>query len=122
MWKANLLSRRWFATFALLSIAALAAAFLFTSGALHVGQPKVQRIHNGMTVEQVEEVLGKPLPYGLTISHMYPGDQERIYEGERYHEIRVKFMNGVVVKIEDFERRHGTAPRIYQLLVLVIGT
>jgi hypothetical protein len=55
---------------------------------------KSGQVHKGMTVAQVEQVLGQPMPNGVHQA-MTPGNEERIYKVSLGTQVIVDYQNGV---------------------------
>ncbi len=72
--------------------------FCYTMGYAMAGSRRL--IHKGMTVAQVEQVLGQPIPNSIRRG-MTPGDEERSYQGRFGTQIHVDYLNGVAKFILD---------------------
>ena len=73
------------------------------------GPPRVQLVKTGMTVQQVEQVLGKP----VSVHNMppaLPGMQLREYRGDGDKRIFIGFKNGVATDISESAPRHNWPP------------
>ena len=57
-------------------------------------------VRPGMTIEQVEAVLGKP----TSVREIFPGEESRSYSNDGKHYVNVEFKNGRVFHIEEHTR------------------
>ena len=72
------------------------------------GPPKVQLVKVGMTVQQVEQVLGKPVR--VRNIPTLPGVQLREYRGDGEKRLFITFETGVVTDIDESAPRHNWPP------------
>jgi hypothetical protein len=63
--------------------------------------PDSERVHVGMTVEQVEAILGKP----NWVKEYMPGDEHRGYSIGGGRTMTIRFKNGRAAEIEQRTRR-----------------
>jgi len=72
------------------------------------GQPNpstLNRINPGMTVQQVEDLLGKPTEV-IDTSQDRPNTEMRMYNGAGGMSIWIEYKNGVVDKVDEFKHRN----------------
>src|SRR6185503_10591448 len=63
------------------------------------GPPRMARVRVGMTVQQVEQTLGKPL--SINTPPTIPGTQIRAYPGDGDHSIYVIFKDGISIDVTE---------------------
>jgi hypothetical protein len=96
-----------------LPLLALAVCLLITGAVWQCSrrlsrQPRIQRLRPGTTLQEVENVLGKPLTV-ITLPTL-SGVQVRMYSGDGNHTIDIRFENGAAVDIHERVPRHNWPP------------
>jgi len=78
---------------------------IFVAGGSGQRQPKMEQVRVGMTMAEVEKVLGKPVWTWKDPDR--PNSEIRHYGGDGDHTISVTFDNEIVVEIREYVPRHG---------------
>ena len=84
------------------------AVWAWDEGILRLGPPRMQLVKLGMTISEVEGVLGQPkstMPIGDL-----PGEEYRAYSGDGHNTINIRFKDGIAIHIQEFEPRRNWIP------------
>lgn len=86
-------------------IAALAAVVVGCGTTKSAKPPKMQQVRLGMTIEQVEQVLGRPIDASTVAGA--PAFQSRVYHGDGDHLITIIFKNGTAISVDERVPKRG---------------
>jgi hypothetical protein len=93
-----------------LAIAILVGALVYAPGCAPKTPPRISLIRKGMTVQQVEQSLGKSIWVEDPPNPVIPDEQLRQYRGDGDHTIFVNFKKGRVLFFRDRAPRKNWPP------------
>jgi hypothetical protein len=97
-------------------IALQATVMLLVYSVAYIRASKERLVHRGMTVAQVEQVLGQPIPNGIKPIGIGPGGEERTYNGALGSQIHIQYQNGVAAFVFDY-----SGVGFWKMLVVITG-